>query len=176
MLKKLRKILSGRNLAKPRRFIPVVESLEDRRVMSTITDYTQIAQMFPRHEGPTNLYLNFDGWQDKGISAFQATKQSDATADREVCIQDIMFRVSEMYSPFDVQVRRIFGDGVHARSGGHTTIFIGDNSHYNGFGGISNEADAYTRLNTSMLQGLNNAFATFRIATRMTLPLWTPLP
>src|SRR5262245_41116067 len=77
-----------------RRFFPEVEPLEDRRLMSLTTDYTQIAQMFPRHPGSTNLYLNFDGWQAEGVAAFEGTTQD---------IQEILFRTAEIFSPFDVQ-------------------------------------------------------------------------
>src|SRR5262245_21056267 len=82
------------------------EVLEDRRVMSSAPAslyYTAIAQMFPRHEGPTGLYLNFDGWLSEEVAGFNPTTPDDgnaATDERERDIQDIIFRVSEMFSPF----------------------------------------------------------------------------
>jgi hypothetical protein len=98
-----------------------VEQLEDRLVLS-ITDLTQLALLFPAHSGPTHLYLNFDGWHDTthSIAAFSGTNQD---------IQEILFRTAEIYAPFDVQVSRMFGDGIRDQSSnGNTTIFIGANS------------------------------------------------
>lgn len=98
-----------------------MEQLEDRLVPSTI-DMTQLALLFPPHSGPTHLYLNFDGWHDSthNIAAFTGTYQD---------IEDILFRTSEIMSPFNVQVCRILGDGKFDQSSyGNTTIFIGANS------------------------------------------------
>jgi hypothetical protein len=98
-------------------------------------DYTAIAQMFPRHEGTTSLYLNFDGWQSEEVAGFNATTPDDgnaATDERERDIQDIIFRVSEMFSPFDVKVQRLSGNGVRVMSGGATTVFIGDACRFGG--------------------------------------------
>jgi hypothetical protein len=98
-----------------------VEQLEDRLVPS-ITGLTQLASLFPVHPGPTHLYLNFDGWHDAthNIAAFTGTDQD---------IQDILFRTAEIYSPFNVQVSRMFGDGMRDQgNNGNTTIFIGANS------------------------------------------------
>jgi hypothetical protein len=98
-----------------------VEQLEDRLVPS-ITDMTQLALLFPTHAGPTHLYLNFDGWHDSthSIAAFTGSYQD---------IQDILFRTSELLSPFNVQVSRISGDGDYDQGyNGNTTIFIGANS------------------------------------------------
>src|SRR5437868_6508099 len=112
MLRKLRTLLApvlGSCCAapQPRPAGLRVESLEDRHVPSAvITDYTQIAQMFPRHSGTTNLVLNFDGWKDEGISPFQTT-----TGNRDRDIQDVLYRVSETFAPFDVRVLREFGNG-----------------------------------------------------------------
>jgi hypothetical protein len=98
-----------------------VEQLEDRLVPS-ITDMTQLALLFPPHVGPTHLYLNFDRWHDSShdIAAFTGTYQD---------IQEILFRASEILSPFNVQVCRISGDGHYDQgTHGNTTIFIGANS------------------------------------------------
>lgn len=127
MLKNLRTLLApvlgtGHGTNRPRPAGLRVESLEDRHVPSAvITDYTQIAQMFPRHSGTSNLLLNFDGWKDEGISPFQTT-----TGNRDRDIQDILYRVSETFAPFDVRVLREFGDGAYATDHGDTTIFVGD--------------------------------------------------
>lgn len=116
---------------------PNLEALEDRQVLSTVTDMTALAQQFPRHAGPTNLYLNFDGYAEHGISSFQAT-----TGDRERDIQEVLFRVSQVFAPFDVQVVRIHGDAKLATSNGNTTVFIGD-AILNG-AGINNNSYAWT--------------------------------
>src|SRR5262245_49457495 len=115
---------------------PQLEALEDRQLMS-VTDMTGLAQLFPRHSGPTILYLNFDGNTSQGVSSFAST-----SGNRTQDIHDIMYRTSETFAPFDVQVRRIYGDGATDTGAGNTTIFIGDKSG-NGTG-TSNTAYAYT--------------------------------
>jgi hypothetical protein len=121
---------------------PRVEALESRLVMS-VTEYSEVAQMFARHEGPTNLYLNFDGYQAENVLPFAVIKsdKDPTTDDREIAIQEILFRTSEIFSPFDVQVRRAYGDGAHVQSGGHTTVFVGDDLD-NGTG-MDNQQRAY---------------------------------
>ena len=47
----------------------------------------------------------------------------------EKSIQDILYRVSEIYAPFDVQVRRVYGAGNYGTTDGSTTIFVGANSN-----------------------------------------------
>src|SRR5437867_13191717 len=89
---------------------PSVEVLEDRQLMS-ITDMTGVAQLFPRHSGPTVLYLNFDGWASQGVSSFQST-----TGDRTRDIHEILFRTAQIFAPFDVQVQRRYGDGSYDSS------------------------------------------------------------
>lgn len=117
-------------------FRPTLEALEERALPTAVTDMTALAQLFPRHAGPTTLYLNFDGYTSQGVSSFQST-----SGNRTQDIHEIMYRVSEIFAPFDVQVRRIYGDGSMSTSGGNTTIFIGDKSG-NGTG-TSNTAYAY---------------------------------
>jgi hypothetical protein len=116
---------------------PQVEALEERSMMS-ITDMTGVASLFPRHSGPTMLYLNFDGWTGQGVSSFQST-----TGNRTQDIHDIIFKTSQIFAPFDVEVRRIYGNGAYdSSSAGNTTIFIGDKTS-NGTG-TSNGTYAYT--------------------------------
>jgi hypothetical protein len=111
--------------------------LEDRLVPA-ITDMTAVAQLFPPHNGPTILYLNFDGNSAQGVSAFQSTT-GNTTSD----IHEIMYRVEEIFAPFNVQVRRLYGNGNYdGSSNGNSTIFIGDKSG-NGTG-TSNGAYAMT--------------------------------
>src|SRR5262249_52737580 len=89
-------------------------------------DMTQVARQFKPHQGPTMLYLNFDGaknYDQKGhtIQPFQAV-----TGARERDIQEILYRTSQIFSPFNVQVVRIFGDGAFdGGSNGNTTVLIG---------------------------------------------------
>src|SRR5262245_44486668 len=80
-----------------------VEQLEDRLVPASIapTEMADLARMFPPHAGPTSLLLNFDGFSDRGVAPFMAV-----SANRDQDIQDIVFRVSEIVSPFDVRVSR----------------------------------------------------------------------
>src|SRR5262249_13123118 len=102
------------------------------------TDMTAVAQVFKPHSGPTMLYLNFDGASNLGVSPFQST-----TGDKFRDINEIMYRVAEIYAPFNVQVRRYDGDGKYdTSSNGNTTVFIGDN-FANGTG-TANLAHAFT--------------------------------
>jgi hypothetical protein len=122
---------SARPSTKANRVLPQLEMLEDRLVPAipsatgvplALTDMTAVAQLFPPHSGPTMLYLNFDGDSSQGISPFQSTT-GDLTRD----MQEIMYRVEEIFAPFNVQVRRYYGDGKYDNSSnGNTTIFIGD--------------------------------------------------
>jgi Ca2+-binding RTX toxin-like protein len=103
------------------------EPLEDRAVPAVVippfpvVTMTQLAALYPPHAGPTDLYLNFDGYADAAVAPF-ASVSGDLNRD----VHEILFRVSEMFAPFDVRVHRIVGNGAQADSGGHSTIFIGD--------------------------------------------------
>jgi hypothetical protein len=119
----------GKCAAKKNRALLAVEQLEDRLVPTTIltgVDMTTMATTlggYP-HSGPTHLYLNFDG-----AAAVTPAGLSDQT------IQEILFRTSEIYSPFNVVVSRLTGSGsADSSSDGGTTIFIGNNP----------EGDTYT--------------------------------
>ncbi|HZY90904.1 MAG TPA: hypothetical protein VFE78_39135, partial [Gemmataceae bacterium] len=102
-----------------------LETLEDRRLLSAypITDMTQWAQQFPAPTGPQALWLNFDGYKAQGIDAFVAPSGQN----RDATIQDILYRTQEIFSPFNVQVRRQTGDGNYISGGGATTVFLGGN-------------------------------------------------
>src|SRR5262249_3405437 len=44
-------------------------------------------------------------------------------------IQEILYRTSEIFAPFDVRVMRKFGDGQYDQgNSGNTTVFVGANS------------------------------------------------
>jgi len=85
--------------------------------------------------GPCYIYLNFDGWTgshpvktraERGeISAFRPD-------DWDKRIQHYLFKTAEQFSPFDVIVTRIHGNGVHSSSGTDTTVFIGDDTKNDG--------------------------------------------
>jgi hypothetical protein len=102
---------------------------EDAGADGKITELSELARQFPRHAGPTMLYVNFDGWKDydgKGhdILPFRA---KDGT--RGPAIQLILFRTAEMFAPFDVQVRRLRTSGKRdERDRGNTTVFVGSNT------------------------------------------------
>jgi hypothetical protein len=96
---------------------------------NAITEITQVAQKFPRHQGPTYLYVNFDGWTnyDGKKHDIQPFKPMSGSKGRD--IQLILFRTAELFAPFDVQVRRLRGAGKHdERNRGNTTVFIGANT------------------------------------------------
>lgn len=86
-----------------------------------VVSMTQLAALHDPHDGPTTLYLNFDGSTAAAVAPFEST-----TGNRTRDINEILFRTSEMFAPFDVEVRRISGNGAQAVSGGDSTIFIGD--------------------------------------------------
>lgn len=129
-----------------------IEGLE-RRLLMTYTDVAQVAQLTPRHVGATNLYINFDGGtvsnnpvQDpsgsrgsKTINAFE-TEAGDKALNRDQDIQDILFQVSEVFAPFDVQVRRAYGAGTIGTGNGDSTLFVGRdfaNASIKGFNGAT---------------------------------------
>ncbi|MGE3818912.1 MAG: hypothetical protein AB7I30_05710 [Isosphaeraceae bacterium] len=110
-----------------RRHLPFAESLESREVMSTIpygapfTEMSQVSNQFAPPDAPTILYLNFDGRSSQYVSAFQGTTNS-VTRD----IQEILFRTAQAFAPFNVQVKRAYGDDTIGAGQRATTLFIGD--------------------------------------------------
>lgn len=113
-----------------------VEQLEDRQLPSASyipgQDMTDLARMYPApHSGPTILYLNFDGgnFYGQSISAFQPA----SGLSKDQAIQDILYRVSELFAPFNVEVERIYGAGNFSQSNGNTTVFIGGVASDNGW-------------------------------------------
>ena len=80
-----------------------VERLEEREVMDVaisglITEMTDLANLYPTKSTPTMLFLNFDGLNptDRStaptVSAFTGTEQDK---------QEILFRTSEIFAPFN---------------------------------------------------------------------------
>jgi hypothetical protein len=112
----------GKSRAKKNQALLTVEQLEDRLVPTTILTGVDMSTMattiggYP-HSGPTHLYLNFDG-----AAAVTPAGLGDQT------IQEILYRTSEIYSPFNVVVSRLTGSGsADSSSDGGSTIFIGAN-------------------------------------------------
>lgn len=130
-----------------------LECLEERQVLTTlmeaqalaashaqITDMSQLAAaQGVQRTTPTILWLNFDGGKvplvrGNNLTAeqFQMMLPFDSV-NRERDIQDIIYRVSEVFAPFNVQVMRGYNDATlgdrgwfDASSNGNTTIFVGD--------------------------------------------------
>lgn len=101
------------------------EPLEDRRLMTAVPFFTpyvemsQLAQDTPTEA--TSLFLNFDGYSDEGVMAYESL---DGTRHQD--IQEILFRTSQNFAPFNVEVKRAWGNSNLWTSDGATTIFIGD--------------------------------------------------
>jgi hypothetical protein len=94
-----------------------------------LTELTQVARQFPRHQGPTVLYVNFDGWKNHDGKGHDVLPFQPTTGRRDRDIQVILFRTAEIYAPFDVEVRRLRGNGKRdSRNRGNTTVFVGANT------------------------------------------------
>lgn len=122
-----RKIGQGRQLR--------MESLESRQMMDgglapMLASMTELAAQYPTKAAPTMLYVNFDGSTSRNISAFASTNRDDD-------MQEILFRTSEMFAPFNVQVVRLFGNDSVSRTNGNTTVFVGNDASLTGFGGYT---------------------------------------
>jgi hypothetical protein len=104
---------------------PILEALEDRVTpTAVITDMTQLAQQLnptPPAQ-PTHLYLNFDGFQGQ-YEGENHTVQPFSGGPSD--IQDILFRTSEEFAPFNVEVSRLDGANNYDAGNGSTTLFIG---------------------------------------------------
>src|SRR4051812_12887800 len=95
--------------ARPLTWATPIEALEARRLMA-FTDVSQLAANFGRHDGPTNLYINFDGGTvpidpvnnpnggTNTIRSFE-TEAGDGSLNRQRDIQDLLFQVAEVYAP-----------------------------------------------------------------------------
>src|SRR5262249_35532929 len=88
--------------------------------------------------GPTLLALNFDGenfysqggFLGIGSSSISVGSYSNGSPTQtDASIQDILFRVSEIYTPFNVQVSRLVGANSYYNGSvqkGPSTIFVGN--------------------------------------------------
>src|SRR5262249_47500946 len=100
-----------------------VDRLPDR-INPVVTDMTGMSLYFPTHDGPTTLWVNFDGCNNLGghtVAPFTGTNTDKA---------DILYRVSEEYAPFNVQVKRMYGFGAFQENDGATTVFVGDDRSF----------------------------------------------
>lgn len=135
----------------------IIENLEGRRLMSGTLELSQLAAQYPAHNGVSNLYLNFDGGNinDAMGSGNMSAYQADPGVDRDEMIRDIVYRVSEIFSPFNVRVIVIHGNGNFSKSGGDSTIFIGDDPA-NKDGGGFNATHSYVSWNSADYPGKAN--------------------
>jgi hypothetical protein len=130
-----------------KRAVHTFESLETRQLLSASSisnvtatqvgpaavlseSMTQLAQQMissgqlKAPTGPTNLYLNFDGYKaspDNGGK--DVTPFTGSAAD----IDSILYRTAEEFAPFNVIVQQISGNGKFSTVAGATTIFVGNN-------------------------------------------------
>jgi Metallo-peptidase family M12B Reprolysin-like len=114
----------------------VLEFLEERKLM-TVSDVADAAALVGHVTPGTHLYLNFDGgtvptdFTGKNfdtVQPFETAAGDTNLTHRDDDIQDILYQVSEVFAPFDVQVVRAYGPSNYAQANGDTTIFIGSNS------------------------------------------------
>src|SRR5262245_40547404 len=69
-----------------------VDRLEDR-LTPVITDMTAMTAYFPAHDGPSTLWLNFDGCTNQDGHTVAPFTGSEADK------RDILYRVSEFFAP-----------------------------------------------------------------------------
>lgn len=114
----------------------VLEILEARTLM-TVSDVADAAALLGHVTPGTHLYLNFDGgtvptdFSGKNfdtIQPFETAAGDTNLTHRDDDIQNILYQVSEVFAPFDVQVVRAYGASNYSLGNGDTTIFIGSNS------------------------------------------------
>jgi hypothetical protein len=112
-------------------FARMVWSGEPQGAKKEPLELTQLALQFPRHKGSTTLYVNFDGWSKHDKEGHNIEPFKSTTGNRDRDIQDILFRTAERYAPFDVEVRRMKGNGKYDHGkNGNTTVFVGgDTAH-----------------------------------------------
>jgi hypothetical protein len=89
-------------------------------------ELSTLARYFKKQQGPTKLYINFDGWANFDGKGHMVIPFQSTTGHREMDIQEILYRVSEAFAPFNVQVLRMYGNGHYDRGqAGNATVFIG---------------------------------------------------
>ena len=109
-----------------------IETLEERRLMTFVpTDMVDLAFHYPTKVGHARLYLNFDGGTVNNFQSGNKARTVDpyvppAGVDRAKAIQDIVYRTSQIFPPFNVRVMVKNGAGTFGQDAGATTIFVGD--------------------------------------------------
>jgi hypothetical protein len=123
-----------------------IETLEERRLMTTWipNDMVDLGQHFPGHGYVTKLFLNFDGGTvdtpQSGIKRVISPYVPPAGVDLVQAIQDIIYRTTEIFAPFNVRVQIMRGAGNFDDRDNSTTVFVGDNDN-NTIGGVNNAYD-----------------------------------
>jgi hypothetical protein len=132
------------------------EALETRLVPTATELSLLAADLGVHHDGPTSLFLNFDGGSftdSKGNTYTASPFQSPSSFlgggpahDVDQDIQEILYRTSEIFAPFNVRVTRLQGAGAYygqlpGQTDGATTVFIGDGV---GNSGANNGAQGLT--------------------------------
>jgi hypothetical protein len=103
--------------------------------MLSVNPSGDLAQIpYISHSGPTMLGLNFDGenfYSSGGFLGIGATNTTmgaytvGSPSQTDMSIQNILFRVSEIYAPFNVDVTRVVGADSYYNSNGNSTVFVG---------------------------------------------------
>src|SRR5579871_2127573 len=116
----------------------MVEALESRLVPADLSSIPYVQNVDPNDIGlPTTLGINFNGenfYSEGGLLGIGSQSinvgaySSGSAAQTDQNIQDILFRVSEIYAPFNVEVTRVtspntYFDGSDRQ--GPSTIFVG---------------------------------------------------
>jgi len=96
-------------------------------MLLTVTDMTQLAQLFPTHSGPTLLLLNFDGAYNDNRKDVIAPYFNGTQAQTDQDIQQILYQTSEIFAPFNVEVQRYdpVDNSPYPYSNGTTLIDVG---------------------------------------------------
>jgi hypothetical protein len=140
-----------------------IEALENRLVPSVNPsgDLAHIPYVSP--SGPTMLGLNFDGehfYSSGGFlgigsnNIYMGAYSPGSPTQTDANIQDILFRVAEIYAPFNVQVTRVLGAGTYFNNHGNTTVFVGPSAD----SGPGTTPDEFTDFPTSTIfPGLRNS-------------------
>src|SRR5207249_8998458 len=101
-------------------FSPAIQAGESK------LDMSELASRFPAHQGPTILFINFDGWKNYDEKGHTIQPFQSASGKRNRDIQEILYRTAEIFAPFNVQVVRIYGEGKYDRTDhGNSTVFVG---------------------------------------------------
>src|SRR6266700_364417 len=112
-----------------------LETLEERRLMTTWipNDMAELAQHYPGPGFMSKLFLNFDGGTvdtpQSGIKRIIKPYVPPAGVDRVQAIQDIIYRTSEIFAPFNVRVQIMRGAGNYDNEYYSSTVFVGDNEN-----------------------------------------------